>query len=250
VVVVPATTEEETASYAAGAGSAHPTLTVTGALTDTGSETTVRLPWAQIDQLAGARPADFAFGVTLNASDDGDKRSGRAHRFANADSYRLTNGWASFYLDPAQAPAQEEQPDLLPPEVAERLTWGYISVLDGLLLGSVGDGTEAQYIFALDKADGKLRWLYTAEESVWHDAIAAGDGHLRPGRAVLPPSVPALRIEGGGFIATFPAGRREPSPLLTTKAPGSSSASPSRSAWSWARPQRSRSTRSSTSSSN
>jgi len=202
VVVVPATTEEAFASYKAAAGPAHPELTVTGTLTPRGSETTVTLPWAEISKLAGGvlaptlgeggRPADFAFGVTLNSSDDGDKLATRTYKFANADSYRLTNGWATFVLDPenaAQVQAQQTAP--LAAELVESHVWGFPVVTDDLVLGSaalvppahyvkywssVGTPTESDYIFALGKNDGQFRWIYAAEESISHNAIAVGDG--------------------------------------------------------------------------
>ncbi len=177
VFVVPATNEEPTASYKPGAGAAQPALTVSGTLRDKGSETTVLVPWAEVEKLAGGRPADFAFGATLDCSDDGEKRAARTHKFANADSHRLTNAWATFILDPQRAGQATEQPDdLLPPEVAEKLSWSYFSVGEDSVLGSVGTASASEYVFAIDKDDGSLRWLYTADQSISPNAIAMGDG--------------------------------------------------------------------------
>jgi len=204
--VVPATIEHAKASCKAGAGSAHPKLTVAGKLTETGSETTVKLPWTEIEELVGSRPRDFGFGLTLNASDDGEKLTGRAHKFATPDSHRLTNGWATVVLDPKTLGLlPEHKADLLPAELVESLTWGYLAVTDGLIVGSMGTRTEAEYVFALGKCDGKLHWLYKARDAVPVRAMAVGDGRLNmidaTGRSKLQPML--RRGQGGVTVTTL-----------------------------------------------
>ncbi|HID23125.1 MAG TPA: hypothetical protein EYP14_12085, partial [Planctomycetaceae bacterium] len=76
----------------------------------------------------------------------------------------------------------------------EKLIWGYLSVTDGLVLGSynvpVQAGqpaeshllwrSESKAVFALEKRDGSLRWIYSAKPGrvVSNIEIAFGDGRL------------------------------------------------------------------------
>ena len=204
-VVVPATDEQPAPSCKAAVGPAHPQVQVSGAVTETGSETTVAIPWAEIEGLADGRPADFVFGVTLNASDDGQELAGRAHCFASPDSYRLTNGWATFVLEAAtESGAASEATTLLPAEIVESHVWGLPLVTEELLLGtaaplpqseklrywgSVVPPAESEYVFALDKRDGRPRWCHRAAASIAHTAIAMSDGLVflidRPSQAQL-----------------------------------------------------------------
>ncbi|MFQ5809797.1 MAG: PQQ-binding-like beta-propeller repeat protein, partial [Armatimonadota bacterium] len=124
VIVVPATIEQATTSWKAGAGPAHPGIAVRGTRSDTGSETMVSLSWDEVRRLVGRRPSTFDFGVTLNSSDDGDKVAGRTHKFANADSKRLTSACATFAVDVEGEGAAEQDGALLAPELAESRIWG------------------------------------------------------------------------------------------------------------------------------
>lgn len=71
--------------------------------------------------------------------------------------------------------------------------WGYVSVADGLLYGSLPNRahrvrfswraadmselqSESTTFFALDAKTGEVRWRYDAEHSVRHNAVAIGDG--------------------------------------------------------------------------
>ncbi len=177
-IVVPATVEQTSPSWKPGAGPKHPAFGLTGTMSDTGTQTTVRLSWDEIGKLAGKQPADFAFGVALNSTDDGKKRADKFYKFANRDGYRLTYGWASFVLDPRRAAQPAGDADLLAAEQAVGLTWGYLSWFDDLVFGSLGIGKESQYIFALDKETGELRWIHQVEEAVIHNAIAMGEGRI------------------------------------------------------------------------
>ena len=76
----------------------------------------------------------------------------------------------------------------------KRLVWGYVSVADDLLLGSyavpIAEGqaaeshliwrSESKAVFALDKNDGSLRWVYRPrpDRTVSNIEIAFGDGRL------------------------------------------------------------------------
>ncbi|MGD8240372.1 MAG: malectin domain-containing carbohydrate-binding protein, partial [Armatimonadota bacterium] len=200
--VVPATIEQATASWKAGAGPIHPGIAVQGTRSDTGSETTVSLTWDEVRKLVGRRPSSFDFGLTLNSSDDGDKLTGRAHKFANADSNRLTSACATFALDAEGGAAAEQQPAVLPPELAKSRIWGYLAVTDDRVLGTVGTMTESDYIFGLDKADGRLRWLYTAQQSVSHNAIAIGDGRVYVIDRTSAAQLEQMKRRGGAVTAT------------------------------------------------
>jgi outer membrane protein assembly factor BamB len=73
--------------------------------------------------------------------------------------------------------------------------WGYLAVEDGILYGSVADPghvleysyresdmtrlfSESKRLFALDAGSGELKWDYTAQNSIRHNAIAIGGGKL------------------------------------------------------------------------
>ncbi len=77
----------------------------------------------------------------------------------------------------------------------ERRYWGYIAVEDGILFGSIADPghvvnyayresdmnklfSESIYFFAMDAATGQLKWTYTPEHSIRHNAIAIGNGRV------------------------------------------------------------------------
>ena len=73
--------------------------------------------------------------------------------------------------------------------------WGYIACENGILFGSIANMkhivrfaygasdmsqlfTESTAFFALDAVTGKLKWHYTARESIRHNAIAIGNGKV------------------------------------------------------------------------
>ncbi|MCD6360553.1 MAG: PQQ-binding-like beta-propeller repeat protein, partial [Armatimonadetes bacterium] len=194
LIVVPPTGEENVTSYMPAAGDTFPAVTVEGELTQDGASATVRMSWEELAKIAGRKPTDLAMGFALNCSDDGDKRTRTVYRFANADSFRLTNGWATFVIDPAGAPALDQAEEgLLPAELAETHVWGYPTVVDDMVIGTAGPVPqrnyvrywsnvaapgESRYVFALDKEDGSPLWLYELKHSVSHNMIAVGDGRL------------------------------------------------------------------------
>jgi len=97
VVVVPAA--DSAAAYP-GAGPKHPAMSVSGAKSDTGTEAVLRIPWTEIEEVAGARARDFGFGVMLSSFDGGKpKKTDRAYRFADLNAYGVNNGWATLVLD-------------------------------------------------------------------------------------------------------------------------------------------------------
>ena len=75
-------------------------------------------------------------------------------------------------------------------------TWGYIAFTEGLLFGSLANPehvvtyrfrpggdmkkqlTESTSFFAIDPAEGKLKWRYDAKDSLRHNAIAIGGGKV------------------------------------------------------------------------
>ncbi len=57
-------------------------------------------------------------------------------------------------------------------------SWGYVSVVDGLLFGSTSFRSgRSDGLFAVDKGSGELRWVYRGG-SIEHNAIAVGDGRI------------------------------------------------------------------------
>lgn len=206
-IVVPATAERGP-SWRSGIWSSAPELDVAGRLGEDGSRTTVRVPWAEIEKLAGREVADFNFGLILNSSDDGRSLVKRTYKFANDASYRLANCWGRLVTG-AGGPGEEAagQAGLLTSEQAERLTWGNLILSGDLILGTtvatkdspsvlrwgrdlssedhdytgppvaevlgnIGADDGARHVFALDKNDGRLRWTYAAAGEVPHNGIA------------------------------------------------------------------------------
>ena len=60
--------------------------------------------------------------------------------------------------------------------------WGYLSVADGLILGSYvppkSSETEARCLFALSKKEGRECWTHATDKALFNSSIAFGDGKL------------------------------------------------------------------------
>jgi outer membrane protein assembly factor BamB len=67
---------------------------------------------------------------------------------------------------------------------SKQLRWGYLSVTDDLVLGSAAESIaderagESSTVFALEKKDGSVRWVYRAKRSICNTAIAHGKNRL------------------------------------------------------------------------
>jgi len=81
------------------------------------------------------------------------------------------------------------------PDGDERGYWGYLAVDDGILFGSVANDehitkwgylesnmsalfSESKALFALDAETGEMKWMYEAEHSIRHNAVAIGNGRV------------------------------------------------------------------------
>ena len=81
------------------------------------------------------------------------------------------------------------------PDGNSRGYWGYLAIQNGTLFGTVVNHehitkwgylesnmsslySEARAFFALDADTGELKWMYKARDSVRHNAIAIGNGHV------------------------------------------------------------------------
>ncbi len=153
-----------------------PKLTLSGRRVAGGTEVSLLIPWSEVARVAGAVPESFGFAAVLNCSDDGQRVTRRVYKFARPDSYRLTDGWATIYLSRQAAPAGDER--LLAPEAVRGRIWGFLAQEGELLFGSVGNTLESSRLFALNKSDGRLRWLYNAEQAIEHNAIAISQGRV------------------------------------------------------------------------
>jgi len=131
IVVVPGT--EKTVAAYPGAGPKHPAMSVSGARSDTGTEAVLRIPWTEIEKVAGFRPGDFGFGAMLSSFDGGkQKKADRAYQFADLNAYGVNNGWATLVLDgeagavrPPKTFAAVARPDqkLSPRVLRGRMPW-------------------------------------------------------------------------------------------------------------------------------
>jgi outer membrane protein assembly factor BamB len=213
VIVAPATKENGEATCRRGTWSKPPLLGAKGAFHPPGSETELRIAWADIAKLTGAKPADFNFGVILDSSDDGKQVARRIRRFANDASYRLANCWATLALAAAPAATEPAGQPLLAAAGAEQFQWGNLTVSGEVVLGTVvaskesplvlargrdfaseghdytgppvnrvldiiGLESEARGVFALYRGDGRPRWIYTPLGTVPHNGIAVGNGRV------------------------------------------------------------------------
>ncbi len=212
VIVVPAIGRRP-ASWQAGPWSEAPKLELAGGRVEKGSQTTVKIAWAEIEKLAGRRPADFNFGAILNSSHDGAQRTGRTRKFADDSSYRLANCWGNLVVDPRAAGNRPSRQKSIAVKQPESLTWGHLSVSGDVIvgtavaatdtaavlargrdfsseghdytgpqidkvLGNVGIEGEARHVFALDKNDGRVRWIHTPAGAVPHNGIAQWNNRL------------------------------------------------------------------------
>ena len=66
------------------------------------------------------------------------------------------------------------------PQLAD--SWSYLSVTDGLVLGTYetfrSGGRIATSLFALDKADGTPRWIWESKRNIYSTGIAFGHGNI------------------------------------------------------------------------
>ncbi len=211
VVVVPATVESPKPASFGGAWAPLPEMKVAGKMTPTGSTTTVRIAWREIAKLAGAKPADFTFGVILNSSNDGKSRTARTYKFADNTSYSLANCWGTMILGPRHTTAAPAGKVISPDKPIEQLTWGHLAVVGDVIVGTIverrdsgealrfgwdfsseghdytgphvpkvlstiGVGQGVKTVFALDGKTGALKWVYSADKVVPHNALAVRDG--------------------------------------------------------------------------
>jgi outer membrane protein assembly factor BamB len=105
----------------------------------------------------------------------------------------LRTGGRCLCIDAATGRQVAEFPTPLP--AGQPGTWGYIACENGTLFGTVANTEHVVYwtfgksdmtklfgessaFFALDAETGKLKWSYTARNSIRHNAIAVGDGRV------------------------------------------------------------------------
>jgi len=85
-----------------GVGPTHPKAIVTGKEVQAGTEVVVLLPWAELEALAGRRPADFAFTAALRSLRRGEQER-KGYVFGDELAYVFNNGWPEFVLDASAA---------------------------------------------------------------------------------------------------------------------------------------------------
>ena len=83
-----------------GPGPVHPAPVLKREKSDGGTRVVYELPWDEIRKLTGRMPGEFTFAVTLVLHDGG--RPLRSHKFADAGSNIINNGWATFILEPPE----------------------------------------------------------------------------------------------------------------------------------------------------
>ena len=88
-----------------------------------------------------------------------------------------SNSWCMI-----SAGGAEYEPYLRSAPSGPTSAWGYLSVTDDLILGSYettkSAGRVVTSLFALNKDDGDLRWVWRASRAIYNTGIAFGDGRL------------------------------------------------------------------------
>jgi outer membrane protein assembly factor BamB len=106
--------------------------------------------------------------------------SGTSSRGANIavdkDSVYLGYGSSCYRIDAATG--EDRNVYEMPINVEEKNRWQYVAVSENLVFGTLGIEDVGRYAFAVGKEDGKIRWKYEAEQGVYGQCIAIGDGRL------------------------------------------------------------------------
>jgi outer membrane protein assembly factor BamB len=98
---------------------------------------------------------------------------------ADADSVYYAINDACTRLDAATGAVRQTYKLPPPPEgeSAEGCWWNYLSVAGDVVVGTLHKG-EGRAVFALSKADGRLLWMFTAEETITQDGVAVDGGRV------------------------------------------------------------------------
>jgi outer membrane protein assembly factor BamB len=174
----------------------------TGGNTPDGSRITITFPWNVLKVLTGSSVGEFRFGfamVTAPVDKNNapvtpeEKQDPRVRKFQKAfllaQSYneRLTCGLGEFTLGKGGKIGGEGFYDSA---ADEAFTWNYSALSDGLLFGSASrqihfewHGRPApnpadEFIFAMDKTTGRMKWLIEAEESFSPLFIGIDEKHI------------------------------------------------------------------------
>lgn len=114
---------------------------------------------------------------------------------ADEDSIYLGYGDRCYRIDAATG--KDRAVYEIPIEVEKKNRWQYVAVWKELLFGTLavisgkpeGSRDVAKYLFAIGKKDGSIRWMYKAENGVYGQSMAIGDGRLflldRPSKAQI-----------------------------------------------------------------
>ncbi|MCX5660257.1 MAG: PQQ-binding-like beta-propeller repeat protein [Planctomycetota bacterium] len=88
-------------------GEAFPRVELTGKHTAAGTTTTLRIPWREVEALAGTKTTSLGFALRLNAHDGGAKENVvRQYLFCDVGAEGINNGWANVVLGDAPEPGK------------------------------------------------------------------------------------------------------------------------------------------------
>ena len=90
-------------SWWARPGIARPEPKVTRKDAPDGTCVVLEFAWKDLREVIGGKPRDFTFAVTLNSSRGGQETTVRVHKFADAGTGMINNGWGMFVVEPPAA---------------------------------------------------------------------------------------------------------------------------------------------------
>ncbi len=167
-----------------------------------GSRVSIKFPWSELEELAGEPVSEFSFGFALvtapcveedprvtpeQVADPRTHRFQRTYRLSESYNVRLTCGLGEFTLGDGGMIGGD---GFYESESGDSFTWNYTAFSGGLLFGSASreinfswhgrpaPNPEDEFIFALDKETGDLKWLIEAKNTFHPSFIGIDDENV------------------------------------------------------------------------
>ena len=105
--IAPAQDGRTAATSRTGTGAEHPAVAVSGTRDARGTETVVRVPWAELEKMGGGWRGSFGFAATLNSHDGRvGERIRQSFLFSNPVADGINGGWANLALSEGETVAR------------------------------------------------------------------------------------------------------------------------------------------------
>jgi len=189
-------------SAQAAKGTVCPAFDAAGKNTATGSSMSITFSLAELEKLAGTKISEFRFGACLTDApypkqkglatpEQVDDPHGFAYLqnflFAAPYNHRLTCGLGEFSLGEGGTTGGK---DFYDPQTSTPFYWNHLAVSDGLIFGTSGSdinflwqgrpqtNPQDEFVFALDKETGDMKWLIKAENTFHPLSVAIDDKQI------------------------------------------------------------------------